>query len=417
MAFDGWLTEHKEILPAIADDARLPPPSAVERRLLAVAGSRDRQAYLKELAAQPLYHPLEIGAAAADPAARPPVTVSLDDGTTLCPVYTAGVLPRPHPRFVYEAITLGALADVLPSPDVQRIDALVVNPDTPWSTTLAADTEDRAIWRRFTENPHFPWPPDGLVTHATRAARPGPLLHGLACGAQLCMLNGVPWNTLDFHGAGFSNERYRLREWWGVTGRRSWKDTRNRLLGNGVPPAPWDLVLDARVRLARQYGLPVPPGVWRDHVESMLRTMWHDGAPSPPGADPDLDETVAELRGLVGSILWYEARFRADGLLPPDTVISSTAAWDLGRAAMMARWGVACRYGTESEACRTLEEVSAHARRAYGSWREYGAGFILGRCLQFDAEEFGPWYTDARWCFRTLATEPDSPWETVPFQG
>lgn len=417
MTVDGRLTEHNEILPAIAEDADPHPPSAVEGRLLAIAKTRDRHAYLTQLATQPLYHPVGIDDAAADPADRPPVTVSLRDGTTLCPVYTAGVLPRPHPRIVYEAITLGALADVLPATATQRVDALVVNPDTPWSTTLAAGPADRAVWRKITKDPYSAWPPDGLVTHATRAARPGPLLHGLACGAQLCMLNGVPWNTLDFHGAGFSNERYRLSAWWDVTSRETWKDTRNRLLGTGTPPAPWDLVLDARVRLARQYGLPVPPGAWRDHVETTLRAMWHDGAPSPPGADPDLDETVAELRGLVGSILWYEARFRADGLLPPDTVIPSTMAWDLGRASMMARWGVACRYGTEPEVRRTLEQVSAQARRAYGSWQEYGAGFILGRCLRFDAEEFGPWYTDARWCFRTLAAEADSPWHTVPFRA
>jgi len=414
MAFDGRLAEHDEILPAITADADPLPPSAIERRLLAIAETRDRRAYLKMLAAQPLYHPIELGAA-TDTSVREAGTFALD-GRTVCPVYTAGVLPRPHPRYVFEATTLGALADMLPDPAERRVDAVAVNPRTPWSTTLPTDAAERAVWRTLTKDPSRTWPPDGLVTHAVRAARRGPLLHGLACGAQLCMLNGVPWNTLDFHGAGFSNERHRLRVWWGVTDRETWKATRNRLLGIDVPPDPWELVLDARVRLAARFGLPVPPGVWRDSVEARLRRMWNDGAPCPPGADALLDTTVAELRALVGSITWYEARFRADGLLAPGAVIPSAVAWNLGRASMMARWGVACRYGTENEVRRALEHVSGQARRVYGSWEEFGAGYVLGRCLHFDAEEFGSWYTDARWCFQTLTSDTDSPWRTVPFR-
>ncbi|GGV45714.1 hypothetical protein GCM10010277_36870 [Streptomyces longisporoflavus] len=60
-------------------------------------------------------------------------------------------------------------------------------------------------------------------------------------------------------------------------------------------------------------------------------------APHRPGDDPELDDFGAALRGLVGKIIRYESRFRADELLPPDGHVRNVAARDIGRASKMAR--------------------------------------------------------------------------------
>ncbi|MFE3638559.1 DUF1266 domain-containing protein [Streptomyces sp. NPDC059168] len=52
---------------------------------------------------------------------------------------------------------------------------------------------------------------------------------------------------------------------------------------------------------------------------------------------------------------------------------------------------------------------------SYKSWRDFAAGYILGRCLHFDDEEFGNWYTDMVDVHRVLMPDPESPWLTVSF--
>ncbi|MFD0381561.1 DUF1266 domain-containing protein [Streptomyces stramineus] len=160
---------------------------------------------------------------------------------------------------------------------------------------------------------------------------------------------------------------------------------------------------------------PADPGQWRETVESTLRAR--AGETGTTDDDREFAGFVAHLRDLVGKILRYEARFRADGLLPPDGTVRTVAAWDIGRASKMARWGRGARYATETEMRSAIESASAAARAAYGTWEEFSAGYILGRCLHFDEERFGTWYTTVLHAHRELTTDPDSPWRTVPFTG
>lgn len=104
------------------------------------------------------------------------------------------------------------------------------------------------------------------------------------------------------------------------------------------------------------------PGLWRDCVEANLR----DGLADTEG--PHFESFVAGLRGLVGKILRYESRFRADGLLGPGDTVRTIAAWDLGRASKMARWGRGARYATRAEMHEALERVSAGVQQSYLSW-------------------------------------------------
>ncbi|WP_435845038.1 DUF1266 domain-containing protein [Streptomyces flaveolus] len=52
----------------------------------------------------------------------------------------------------------------------------------------------------------------------------------------------------------------------------------------------------------------------------------------------------------------------------------------------------------------------------YRSWQDFSAGYILGRCLHFDEEDFGSWYTDMVDAHRILMSDPGSPWLNIPFR-
>lgn len=144
--------------------------------------------------------------------------------------------------------------------------------------------------------------------------------------------------------------------------REEWLGVQERLIDRDVSPWYRDFVLGARTAVAAEQGTPVDPELSPRCVEVTLRTRFVEtggpDTPHRPGDDPELDQFVTALRDLVGKILRHEARFRADGLLPPDGHVATVAARDLGRASKMARW--------------------AH---------------------------------------RALTTDPDSPWRTVPFRG
>ncbi len=282
---------------------------------------------------------------------------------------------------------------------------------------MSADAEERQVWRAL-HNEH--WDEEGraerLVTLRTGVPPVGPLLHGLALGAHMCFVNGEAWNNPHYHGLGLSIEHERLAKWWGVTDRDEWQHTQRRLLDREITPWYWEFVLDARTALAERYTdgrlQAVDATAWRGYVETALRER---AAQVPDQIGPDWEEFVAHVVGLVGKVLRYEGRFRADGLLAADAAVRSVAAWDIGRASMMARWGYGARFATRAEMREAVVEASEAAQSAHTSWQDFSAGYALGRCLHFDDEEFGGWYQEMLAAHRALSTDPDSPWHTVPF--
>lgn len=106
----------------------------------------------------------------------------------------------------------------------------------------------------------------------------------------------------------------------------------------------------------------------------------------------------------------------ADGVLPENRFVSSVEAWDLGRASTMARWGLGARYGTPQEAEAAVVKAGRAAVLSCRSWRDFSAGYVLGRAPHFDDEEYGTWYTDMVDAHRILMSQADSPWLTVPFE-
>ena len=63
--------------------------------------------------------------------------------------------------------------------------------------------------------------------------------------------------------------------------------------------------------------------------------------------------------------------------------IPTLAAWDYGRTAVIARYGVAAGHLTEDEAWNYLTIAANNAADTYNDWREYLAAYILGRAVAF----------------------------------
>ncbi|MGW8377506.1 DUF1266 domain-containing protein [Streptomyces sp. ODS28] len=384
-------------------------PTDLESELYRLARCGDSYGYLRRIAAEGLYRPVPLTRTGRRRiASRRLATRRLEDGRTLAYVYTAGVLPRPHPYLAYEATTLGEIARSCP----RAVDVLAVNAATPCARFFPAHPHERRVWTELHEELHDPEAlRNRLLTRRTGTPAPGDLRHGLACGALPCYEEGEPWNAADWHGRGHGAELQWLGACWGVRTRQDWLDVQERLLRRELSPWHWEFVLGARPRARPRHGGTADPVRWREGVEAELRAAVGVRA----GEDPALDACVRELRELVGAIVRYEARFRADGILAGDGAVRSVAAWDLGCASMTARRGMGARLASAEEARRALERAGSAARTAYASWDEYAAGYLLGRCLTADAEQFGEWYVTGLAAHRALATDPDSPWRTVPY--
>ncbi|RZT12041.1 uncharacterized protein DUF1266 [Kribbella sp. VKM Ac-2569] len=411
----GDADDHDEVIPKIEEppDGHWVPPTPVERLLYRDKDDPDASGYLSILATAGVYHLVAITHADQDPAKRQPIIAELSDGLRALSVYTVDVLPRPHPKVVYEFTTLRGLVEML-----SDVDVLLVNPETPCQNALQLG--DKMLRMMLQLHDEY-WEPGyfsgRIITRQSNATEPGSLLHGLACGAQLCATNGYAWNTTEHHGNGYSAELALVEKWWDVKVRDDWLQIERRLLDRDVGSSSWDDVLHTRNLLADHVGGPADAAQWRQYDESAFRQyVAQSGAPAHPGADPRLDAVVAARGHLITRILHYEDRFREDRLLPAGGSVRSTAAWDLGRASAMARWGRSTRFCTQAEMFDALRELSQEAQRRYTSWEEFGVGYLLGRCLHFDEDSFGSWYTDARDIHERLLSYEQSPWLTVPFR-
>lgn len=381
------------------------PPTAVEHQLYQAGESGDWASYFAALAATDLFVP-----AARERVDAVPGEVELSpfrdpqvDG--MCqPVFTRGMLPAPVPGRVYERTELGRLARVWPS----SLRWLAVNPGTPVETFVPAEPK---AWKKHARKA----PPEPRLKTLWTGPLHDEMAHGMACGALLLVNNGQLWNHLGWQGQGYSEEQASLREWWDVTGREQLLAAQQGLLQGEYSPAVWEFVLRVRQALIAEYGVP-DAVAWREATERVLLARTAelvDATGRPPGFDLDAD--IALTQELIGRVLRYEGRFRADGILADDAVVRSVLAWDFGRASAMARWGLGARFCEIDETRAALLAAGAAGRGTYTSWPDFAAGYILGRCLHFDDETFGTWYTEMVDVYRLLTTSPESPWLTVPW--
>lgn len=83
--------------------------------------------------------------------------------------------------------------------------------------------------------------------------------------------------------------------------------------------------------------------------------------------DMDEEDRASVCRG------WRFARY-FKGRFLPDFLLG----WDVGRAAMLARWGCYLGWITEGEAVGVLWELSQKAARGLHSWREFAESYLFG---------------------------------------
>ncbi|MBB4933914.1 hypothetical protein F4561_004734 [Lipingzhangella halophila] len=235
----------------------------------------------------------------------------------------------------------------------------------------------------------------------------GPLAHAFACAVHISVNNGAPWNSPD-RGCGCCDPREKregLAESWGINSAADWRQQQEALLAGTSSNPTGSLLLELRRQASWQTGgAPVQPAMWYQAIAGWCQQNGRDNS------------VFQQLQGIVGMIVNYENRFVADGLLPPGAVVNDIRAWDLGRGANMARWGVHCGYTDPRTAHWYAARAGELARQYYGSWVEFSAAYILGRCLHFDNGEFGSRYTEPLDVHHTMVTHPQSPWLNIPFR-
>ncbi|MGA5062341.1 DUF1266 domain-containing protein [Streptomyces exfoliatus] len=375
------------------------PPSEIEQ-LLHEAGLRgDEAEQIRILAGAELF----IAAPRAEVDAEPDAVYwrpqQVAKGLVVRQVLTRGMLPPWHPDWVFHRITLRWAAEFgWRDPRV----LLAVNGGTPGQFLLPTTPEHRAWWlRAYRENERGTDDRFAALRHGPLL---GPLAFGLACGAHLAFRNGVPWNDVGSVFTGYTDELESLRDAWGVTDRAGWRKQLDALLdGRNSPPEP-DFALRVREELRIGRGEVPSADEWRETAAGHAQDL---------GASPS---SVRHIEELVRRILRYEARFRADGLLPPQGRVLKTIAYDYGRAVNLARWGLSARFCAPPEAEQAIVHAGALARSAYGSWQDYAAGYALGRVLRFDGEEYGHFHEQCVAAHRVLTEHEGSPWRHIPWR-
>ncbi len=230
----------------------------------------------------------------------------------------------------------------------------------------------------------------------------GPLAHGFACGAHIPIHNAYAWNVLADPVASHQETRESLEESWGITSVEEWREQVDCLLaGKNVGPDT-DHLLHLRRDLIGRYGRCDLP-MWRHAINQW--GQWRGLTP----------EQLKELTDSAGVIIRYEARFRADGLLPPNWIVNSVLGYDFGRAVNMARWGFGGRFCDQRTAETIVLRAGELTRQYYTSWPDFGAGYALGRVLRFDNEEYGHMYDSVLGPHRMLMGDPASPWRHIRF--
>ncbi|HEU5475921.1 MAG TPA: DUF1266 domain-containing protein [Actinophytocola sp.] len=242
---------------------------------------------------------------------------------------------------------------------------------------------------------------DTLVS-APRGPFFGPLAHGFACGAHIPIHSAQAWNALIDPAAACQETRDSLQDSWGISTADEWREHVDRLLAGEDDGQDTDLLLQLRRDVIARAGRCDLPA-WRAAIRQW--GQWRSAAP----------EVVDGFTVSAGVIIRYEARFRADGLLPPDGMVSSVRGYDYGRAVNMARWGFGGRFCDYRAAESTVLRAGELVRQRYTSWADYGGGYALGRVLRFDNEEYGHTYQSVLGPNRMLLTEQASPWLHIPF--
>lgn len=379
-----------------------PRGTDLERDLLAAKNRGDRQGYLRLVGQSEVYlkaarHEVDAMLAGTETSYTLPLRKEAD--RQFMDLITVGEIPELDER----SVLFGNRFEGLVKNDTHPIRIFVINPGCPSEWAFSED--ELKWWLNDPDRPDCRWRDDVLMTHRGWPTR-GPLAHGLACGLHLHFTNGVVWNRLNNTYLAYQSDVETMRDGWSITSVEGWQEQLSYLLQARNSDPAIDLVLKLRRQLAgpgpqvRQ----LPVRAWRSEVISWCR-------------EREIREDVAEdAVETVAEVLAYEERFRADGLLGEDAVVDAVAGYDFGRAVNLTRWGYSARFCDYATAERLIIRAGELAQSYYSSWKDFAAGYALGRVIRFDEGQFGRSYQQMVTADRELFNHPDSPWRRAPWR-
>ena len=92
----------------------------------------------------------------------------------------------------------------------------------------------------------------------------------------------------------------------------------------------------------------------------------------------------------------------------------SRVGWDYARYVSLCRWGYTAGYLDEGEAWQGIRHAAGILRRTFGSWRELGENYLIGREF-WSPEETRRGGADYRATFQQLLSDAASPWNRIPW--
>jgi len=213
----------------------------------------------------------------------------------------------------------------------------------------------------------------------------------LAFGAFVMTNNQESIRVFELDWSSFSAGRI-LSNFWSIEDRES-AITQLEFLANADGQSPRaDEIFNTFVK--QGYTHPLSGADFRVHesaLEYATQSQVNDGLRAYEGAKALLTESFG---------------FTEEELLDIPTLV----AWDYGRVAIIARYGVQAGFLEEDEVWDYLKRAADSAAENYDSWREYTAAHILGRALAF-----GNPSDDFEDVLDFLLNHPESSFQTIDF--
>lgn len=236
----------------------------------------------------------------------------------------------------------------------------------------------RRRWRRSNERwdtwfPEYPDIPGNPV-----------LRRQLAVGAVLNQNNGFPINTLDPQKPR-EEMRVWLASWWDARNSEQARERIHSLLTGGHA-----VTFDRLIAVAAEGD----PDASRVHLEDAFAEVLDD--------DPELAEFISHHPEAISRLetLGY--------LTTPADIARGTRAYDLGRAATVARVAFGAGFLKREEAMALVRMAAFLAERSFASWREFATSYLLGRALWGGVDD--PDFDAMVRIADELQRNPRSPW-------